>query len=114
MPTIRKEVTLAANGTNDNVLAGSKFEYLPGPAAIVVYAAADVAGVQLELTMGNTIECDQMAIPVAAAPGQGPNLQDHRIASGVGAGGDRVGIKLTNTTVSAVTNPRILVEIRPL
>lgn len=113
MPSLRFTTTaLAAGGIVQNLLTGSKFEYLPSPAAVVVYACADAAGVQLELTFGNVIECDQMDLPVRAAT-VGPLLSDDRIASGVAAAGDRLQIKLQNTG-GAGTNIRTFVDIRPL
>ena len=113
MPSLRFTTTaLAAGGIVQNLLTGSKFEYLPSPAAIIVYAVADAAGVQLELTFGNVIECDQMDLPVAAAT-VGPLISDHRVASGIAAAGDRLQIKLQNTGAGA-TNIRTFVDIRPL
>lgn len=114
MPSLRFVTTaLGAGATVQNLLTGSKFEYLPSPAAIIVYAVASAIGVQLELTFGNVIECDQMDIPVEPAANQGPNLQDHRIASGVAAAGDRLQIKLQNTSAGAITI-RTFIDIRPL
>lgn len=114
MPSLRFVTTaLGAGGVIQNLLTGSKFEYLPAPAAVIVYAAADAAGVNMEVAFGNVIEADQLDIPVGPAAGQGPNLQDHRIASGVAAAGDRLQVRLQNTG-GAATNIRTLVEIRPL
>jgi hypothetical protein len=113
MPSLRFVTTaLAAGGIVQNLLTGSKFEYLPSAAAITVYAVADAAGVQLELTFGNVIECDQMDLPVKAAT-VGPNRSDDLIAAGVAAPGDRLQIKLQNTGAGA-TNIRTMVDIRPL
>lgn len=113
MPSLRFVTTaLGAGATVQNLLTGSKFEYLPSPAAIMVYSCADAAGVQLELTFGNVIECDQMDLPVKAAT-VGPLRSDDLIASGVAAAGDRLQIKLQNTG-GAATNIRTLVDIRPL
>lgn len=115
MPTLRFNTTIAAaGGTVQNLLAGSKFEYLPVPAAIVVYSAADVAGVDLECTTGNTVETDALEVPVAPAAGQGPNIQDHRVASFVGTAGDRLTLRLFNRAGGAGAIVRTLVEIRPL
>lgn len=113
MPSLRfNQGSIAAGGTVLNLLTGSKFEYLPQPAAVVVYGTADAAGLQLELTFGNVIECDQMEVPILA--GAGPNVDQHRLAAGVGAAGDRIQARLQNTSAVAIAASRFLFEIRPL
>lgn len=113
MPTLRfNQGSIAPGGIVTNLLAGSKFEFLPQPSAIIVYGTADAAGLQMELTFGNVIECDQMEVPILA--GAGPNIQDHRLAAGVGAAGDRVVLKLQNTSGAAIAASRFLIEIRPI
>ena len=86
MPSLRFVQAIAVNGTVTNLLNGSKFEFLPVTSMVEVYAVSDVADTNLELTLGNVIEFDQMAVPLFAAASGGPNLQDHRIGGGVGIG----------------------------
>lgn len=113
MPSLRfNQGSIAAGGIVLNLLTGSKFEYLPQPAAIMVYGTADAAGLQMELTFGNVIECDQMEVPILAAAG--PNRSDHLLASGVGAAGDRIQLRLQNTSGAAIAASRFLIDIRPL
>lgn len=115
MPTLRFNTTIAAaGGSVPNLLTGSKFEYLPVPATIVLYAVASVAGVDLEATAGNTVETDSLEIPLQTVAGAGPSVQDDRIAAFTGAAGDRITVRLFNRAGGAGAVIRTLVEIRPL
>lgn len=115
MPTLRFNTTIAAaGGTVPNLLAGSKFEYLPVPATVVVYAVSSVAGVDLEATAGNTVETDQLEIPLQTVAGAGPSIQDDRIAAFTAAAGDRLTLRLFNRAGGAGAIIRTLVEIRPV
>jgi hypothetical protein len=115
MPTLRFNTTIAAaGGTVLNLLAGSKFEYLPGPASIIVYGVASVAGVDLEASAGNTVETDSLEIPLQTVAGAGPSIQDDRIAAFTAMGGDRLTLRLFNRAGGAGAIVRTLVEIRPL
>lgn len=115
MPTLRFNTQIAAAGAQvANLLTGSKFEYMPGPASVIVYAVSDAAGVDLEASAGNTVETDALELPVAALT-VGPNIQDHRVAAFTAMGGDRLTLRLFNRAGGA--GPffvRTLVEIRPL
>lgn len=118
MPSIRQSTNLGVGAVNTNILAGSKFEFLPTPCAVIVYAVVDAVsdvsnGVNLELSMGNVVEADAVRVPREPAAGLGPDMQNHRVAAGVGAGGDRVQIRLSNQS-GVAGNVRTLVEIRPL
>jgi hypothetical protein len=109
--------TLSANTPITNLLAGSKFEFLPVPSMVEVYAVSDVVAMDtsLELTLGNVIEFDQMIAPFTTVAGGGPNVQDHRIGGGVGAAGDRVVLKVSPVGASVATGGlRVLVIITPV
>jgi len=115
MPSIRDSRTVAAGVTVSNILAGSKFEFMPQAAAILVYAIHDAGGpVIMDITFGNVVEGDAMVVPITATAGDGPNIQDHLLASGVAAPGDRLQIKVQNTSAATTANVRTLVQIRPL
>ena len=111
MPSLRFVTSLAIGAVNQNILSGSKFEYIPQPSAVFVYACADGTGVNMEVAFGNVIEADQMEIPVTAT--EGPNVVDHRLVSGVAAAGDRIQVRLQNGS-GAARIVRTLIEIRPV
>jgi hypothetical protein len=116
MPTLRFESSLAAATSLANLLQGSKFENLPFPASVSVFAVqdgADAGDVTLDLTMGNSIDIDGAAVPTFTA-NQGPNRSDHHLGTGVANAFDRVQIKLTNADAVNASAYRILVEFRRL
>jgi len=116
MPTLRFSTTIAAaGGSVPNLLTGSKFEYMPGPAAVIVYATATVAGVELECSAGNTVETDLLELPVNTSVAlTGPSVQDDRVAAFTAMAGDRLTLRLFNRAGGAGVIVRTLVEIRPL
>lgn len=113
MPTLRFVNTLAAAETVANLLAGSKFEYLPVPAAISVFSCAAVDGVDMECSTGNVVETDSLELPRRAA-NTGPLTNEDRVAAFVGSPGDRLQVKLFNRAGGAGAVVRTLIEIRPL
>lgn len=116
MPSIRDSRTVLAASTVTNILAGSKFEFMPQAAAVMVYAVQDLAvggPVVMDVTFGNVVEGDGLIVPQNTV-GLGPDTQNHMIASGVAAPGDRLQISLQNTHATVNTPVRTLVVIRPL
>lgn len=116
MPTIRLEDSQAAGTTDVNLLAGSKFEILPFPAVVTVYAVqdgADAGSCTLDFSMGNQIEIDGAAVPTFTA-NLGPNINDHKLGAGVSARHDRLQIRYSNGDAVNASNYRVLVDIRPL
>jgi len=115
VPSLRFNTTIAAaGGTVDNLLTGSKFEYMPGPATIIVYSVAGVAGVDLDCSAGNTSETDKLEIPLQSVAGAGPSVNDDRVASFTAAAGDRLTVRLFNRAGGVNAVIRTLIEIRPL
>jgi len=116
MPSIRDSRSVAAATTVSNILAGSKFEFMPQAAAIMVYAVQDLATggpVIMDVTFGNVVEGDALVVP-SYTVGLGPDTQNHLIASGVAAPGDRLQISLQNTHATNAAPVRTLVVIRPI
>ena len=118
MPTLRFEGTIAAGGQVVNVLAGSKFEILPFPSAVTLYAAQDGAvlangGLRADFTMGNVIEIDDAWVPTKGAT-VGPNRNEDMLGGGVSARHDRLQLRLNNNDAANASNYRVLIDIRPL
>jgi hypothetical protein len=113
MASLRFEASLAASTTLTNLLAGSKFEFLPAPSAIMVYGVqdgADAGTLTLDATFGNVIEGDNIAVPTFTAA-LGPDRDKHLLVSGVGLGGDRIQLKLVNADAVNAAAYRFLVII---
>jgi hypothetical protein len=117
VPTIRLSDTLAIGASDSNIIAGSKFEFMPTNMAVTIFAVQDGAAtgaLTLDVTFGNAVEGDDLAVPDSDAVGTGPDRDKHLIASGVAAAGDRLQLKLVNGDAVAASNYRVLVDLRPI
>jgi hypothetical protein len=111
MATFRANWAGTASTTLQNLMAGSKFEFLSRPAVVRVYGAADTAtgSVQMDLTLGNVVVGDNLLVPLRTAT-LGPLRNEDLITKGIGRPGDRIQIRLQE--IGAVNTPtRILVDI---
>ena len=115
MSIFRTTAVLAGNGTNNNLLAGSKFEFLSRPAAVTVFASSDggtVADVQLDFTLGNVVVAEDINPNLAAVVGNIVRNQDG-IGAGVGDAGDRIQLRGRNLNAVA-RNLNVLLDISEL
>lgn len=112
MPVFQHTEQLAASGTNTNIMAGSKFEFLPRNSVIRVYAVSDAGDdVNLDFSLGNVVVGEDLMVFKATA-GTGPNRNEHLLVQGAGMAGDRIQIRLTEVTATPATaETRTLVEI---
>lgn len=100
MPVIQNSVSIAANAVNDNVLAGSQFEFLPYDASLEFGLVASATGLALDVYSGQDTLAESM----------GPSLQnrfpvfpDDYSLTDVAAAGERIKIRVRNTTGGALT-----------
>ena len=116
MPVFTHTESLIAAGVNNNIMAGSKFEFLPRNGVVRIYAAQDISAnsnVDLDFTLGNVVIGDNLA-PNYVTASTGPDRNTDLLATGVAAAGDRIQIRAQETDG---TNPqvfRVLVEINEL
>lgn len=113
MPTISGDVSVAANSTSANVLAGSPFEFIAQPSIIKLAAtqagaaAADITsnfqiGGEALMQAGNI--SDRSAFPTF--------LDDIIVEAGAQAG-ERLFLTFSNTTVGALV-VQFLLDIMPI
>ncbi len=101
MPVIQVSGSIAANATNDNVLQGSQFEFLPYNALLEFAINGSAAGLVMDCYSGQDALCESAAVPGVNRFGLYPddfNLQD------VAAAGERIKVRLRNTTGGALTH----------
>ena len=109
MPIIREALTFTANEVKTNILSGSKFEFLPRPSVVRVYASQSTANeVELDFSLGNVVVFEDVN-PNAGTAGA-VNRDTDLIGQGVGAGGDRIQIRATETS-GTTSDATVLVEI---
>lgn len=100
MPVIQKEVSVPANSTNENILAGSAFEFARGPQLVSLGITASATGTFVTFTSGADVVLEETAPAIATVY---PKIPDEFYYSDVAAPGDRYVIRVRNTTGGAIT-----------
>jgi hypothetical protein len=100
VPVIQNSTSVAANSVNDNVLAGSQFEYLPYNARLMFGINGSAAGLLADVYSGQDIVAESMAVN---SQNRFPINPDDFVLTDVGAAGDRLKLRLRNTTGGALT-----------
>lgn len=96
MPLINGIATLAAGTTNENILSGSEFEYLPfnaGVEIILAQTAGALGDCRADVTSGTDILATNMPIQVRAT---GVNLNDDPALEDIALAGERLKIRVRN------------------
>lgn len=112
MPLIQGSVSVATNAVNDNILAGSQFEFLPYDAEIEIGLQGDANGAlqRVDAYSGQDTLCEGLALGVA---NRIPVYPDDFALTDVAGAGERLKIRVRNThTAAAVTF--FSVRIQPL
>lgn len=99
MPVIMREVSVAAGGTNENLLSGSAFEFLRGNSLVSIGVTAAATGTFATIQSGADIVAEEFAPPVLT---RYPIIPDEMYFSDVGVGGDRLVVRVRNPTAGAV------------
>lgn len=110
MPVIQKEISIAANSANENILSGSAFEFLRGNAVVSVGLAGSATGLVANIQSGADIVLEESPILVKTTM---PTIPDDMYYNDVGTLGDRLVIRVRNTTGGALT-VRAIVQVTPL
>jgi hypothetical protein len=100
MPVIQNSVSVAANAVNDNVITGSQFEYLPYNARINFGLVGSATGLLVDVFTGQDIVAESFAPPTQ---NRFPLNPDDFTLQDVARGGERVKIRVRNTTAGALT-----------
>jgi hypothetical protein len=108
MPVIQKTTSIPANSAVENVLAGSAFEFLRTNAIVSIGATSEAEGLVANIQSGADIVLEESPLQVKA--GSYPIIPDEMYYNDVGVQGDRLVIRVRNTTPGAVTS-RVLVQV---
>ena len=111
MPVIQKEISIPANGSVENLLSGSAFEFLRSNAVVSIGVTADAAGLVANIQSGADIVLEESPLQVKA--NSYPIIPDEMYYNDVGVLGDRLVIRVRNTTAGAV-DARAIVQVTPL
>jgi len=110
MPVIQKEISIAANATNDNIISGSSFEFLRGNAVVSIGLCGSATGLVASIQSGSDIVLEEAPLLVKTTM---PTIPDDMYYNDVGVLGDRLVIRVRNTTAGALT-VRAVVQVTPL
>lgn len=100
MPVIQNSVSIAANTTNDNVIQGSQFEFLPYDAQLDFGLVGSATGLVADVYSGQDTVAEQYAL---STQNRFPVFPDDYPLVDVAAAGERVKVRVTNTTAGALT-----------
>ncbi len=110
MPVIQKEIEVAANDVNDNILSGSSFEFLRGNAVVSIGMVGSATGLVANIQSGADIVLEESPLAVSTTM---PTVPDDFYYNDVGVGGDRLVVRVRNTTAGALT-VRAIVQVTNL
>ena len=107
MPVIQKEVSVAAGAANENILAGSSFEFLRSNSIVSIGLTGSATGLVANIQSGADIVLEESPLLVK---GTMPNIPDDMYYNDVGVAGDRLVVRVRNTSGGALT-VRAVVQI---
>lgn len=110
MPVIQKELSIGANASNDNILSGSAFEFLRGNSVVSIGLTGSATGLVANIQSGADIVLEESPLEIKTGY---PVIPDEMYYNDVGVAGDRLVIRVRNTTGGALT-VRAVVQVTPL
>lgn len=110
MPVIQKEISIAANAVNDNILAGSSFEFLRQNSVVSIGMVGSATGLVANIQSGADIVLEESPLAVKTTM---PTIPDDMYYNDVGVAGDRLVVRVRNTTAGALT-VRAIVQVTSL
>ena len=110
MPVIVKQVSVPLNGTVDNILAGSAFEFARTNALVSMGVTAAATGTFVTFNSGADVVAEEFEPAILT---RYPIIPDEMYFSDVAAAGDRLVIRVRNTTGAAII-VRVVCQVTPL
>lgn len=100
--------SVAANTTTSNILAGKNKEFLEEASILRFGIGGSAVGLRATIVVGTEVVVDDQELPVVTTL---PAFPDQVIAEAGGFAGDRITVRLRNTTGGAITGyTKILIE----
>lgn len=110
MPVMTDRQSVAANATVQNVVAGKLAEFLGDPSRVALYATGSAVGLNFSILIGGESVVDDQEV---SAANRFPVIPDDFVAEGGGLAGDRIIVRVRNTTAGAIT-AFTRVEVNPV
>jgi len=99
MPVIMREVSVAAGDVNENILAGSAFEFARQNSLVSIGVHQAATGGFATINSGADVVAEEFSPPIATVY---PIIPDNMYFSDVAAAGDRLVIRYRNPTGGAI------------
>jgi len=99
MPSILTELSLAANTTNQNIIAGSAYEFSRGAGVMSLGVGAAATGVTTNIQAGAEIVAEAFTSPILT---RYPIIPDEMYFAAALSPGDRIVERMQNTTGAAI------------
>lgn len=109
MPQLRFSTLVAANAIGVNPLAGWQYEYLPWPAQVILLLRATAVGLLSTVYSGSETIEEAGPIQAGGTAGVTPSELNTPATSFLAAAGDRLKLKVDNTTAGAQTVDGIII-----
>jgi hypothetical protein len=110
MPVIMRETVVAAGAVNENLLAGSAFEFARQNSLVSIGLNQSATGGFATINAGADVVAEEFAPPINTVY---PVIPDGMYFSDVAAAGDRLVIRYRNPTGGALT-VRVVAQVTPL
>lgn len=110
MSVIMRETSVAANATVDNFVSGSAFEIAVRPVLVSIGMTQSATGLVMTITSGSDLILEEAPIPIKTTY---PVIPDEMFFSDVMMPGERLVIRIRNTTAGALTG-RCVVQVNAL
>jgi hypothetical protein len=113
MPLISGSASVAASSVNDNLLTGSQFEFLPFDAFLEfgVNGDANGADMRVDVYSGQDVLLESAPLNVRAAM---PLYPDDFMLNDVAAAGERIKIRVRNTSAAGARTVYFTIKITPV
>lgn len=113
MPLIQGSASVALSSVNDNVLANSQFEFLPYDAFLEIGLNGDANGADLRVDVYSGTDVLLENAPMSVQ-NRIPVYPDDFNLNDAAAGGERIKIRVRNTSAAAARTIFFAVKITPL
>lgn len=110
MPVMKREISVGANATIDNVFAGSIYEFLKFDSALNFGMSGSATGLVATINTGSDTILEESPVNILTTF---PKIPDDMDVQDVAQAGDRVVVRVRNTTAGALTL-RALVQVIPV
>lgn len=110
MPVIQREVSIAAGAVNDNVFAGSAFEFARQNQVVSIGVSQSATGMFATITSGGDVIAEEFSPAILT---RFPIIPDEMYYNDVMSPGDRLVLRIRNPTAGALT-ARAIAQIQPI